>query len=284
MKILIVTGMSGSGKTKAMDYLEDIGYYCADNIPPALLHDFIDLLLKSKHTPDKVAICIDIRGVEANAEEDAYEIDNPSYTYKVLFMDANDWVLQSRYKETRRKHPLLEECNGITIDAIAKERKIITPMRSIADYYIDTSELSVADLKEEINHLFLDENEKGMNVMCMSYGTKYGGLNYVDLNFDVRCLPNPFYIPELKHKTGRDKAVYDYVFGNEAAIELRDKMFSLVDYLLPMYEKEGKTQVVIAFSCTGGKHRSVSFAKALYDHLLNSNYDVSVHHRDISKI
>ena len=285
MKFIVVTGMSGSGKSKAMEYLEDIGYYCIDNVPPAMLTEFIKLFANSDAVSDTVALGIDIRGGELYSDlSEAYnKLKTLAIDCKIMFLDASDHVLQSRYKETRRKHPLLDSCNGMLADAIATERKLITPVRDISEYFIDTSSLAPSELKNQINRLFLDEPNKGINIMCASFGTKYGSFEAADLCFDVRCLPNPFYIPELKNKTGLDKDVYDYVFDNLTAKALKSKLFDLVDYLIPLYINEGKTQLVIAFGCTGGKHRSVAFAKCLQEHLSRHGYSASVKHRDIKK-
>ena len=285
MKFVVVTGMSGSGKSKAMEYLEDIGYYCIDNVPPAMLTDFIKLFASSDNASNTIALGIDIRGGELYSDlNEAYvNLKDLAIDFKIMFLDASDHVLQSRYKETRRKHPLLDSCNGMLADAIATERKLITPVRHISEYFIDTSSLSPSELKTQINKLFLDEPSKGISIMCVSYGTKHGGFESADLNFDVRCLPNPFYVSELKDKTGLDKEVYDFIFDNLTAKALRIKLFDLIDYLIPLYINEGKTQLVIAFGCTGGKHRSVAFAKCLQEHLVRHGYDASTKHRDVKK-
>jgi len=285
MKFVVVTGMSGSGKSKAMEYLEDFGYYCIDNVPPAMLTEFLRLFSSNDSVSDTIALGIDIRGGELYSDlNEAYvKLKKLSIDCKIMFLDASDHVLQSRYKETRRKHPLLDSCNGMLGDAIATERKLITPVRHISEYFIDTSSLSPSELKNQINKLFLDEPSKGISIMCVSYGTKYGSFGSADLNFDVRCLPNPFYVEELKNKTGLDKDVYDFVFENLTAKALKSKLFDLVDYLIPLYINEGKTQLVIGFCCTGGKHRSVAFAKCMQEHLARHGYDVSANHRDIKK-
>ncbi len=284
MKFVIVTGMSGSGKSKAMEYLEDIGYYCIDNVPPKLLSEFIRLFSTSAIS-DTVAIGIDIRGGELYEDlSKAYDsLNSRDIECKLLFVDASDDVLLSRYKETRRKHPLLDSCNGMLTDAIATERALITPVRMLANIYIDTSNTQPNELKLEINRIFLDGSCNGIDIVCVSYGTKYGSFPSADLNFDVRCLPNPYYVEELQKKTGLDDFVYNYVFNNDNALILRDKIFDIIDFLIPLYIKEGKTQLVIAFGCTGGQHRSVSFARATYNHLIESGYDVAIKHRDANK-
>ncbi len=286
MNFVIVTGMSGSGKSKAMEYLEDIGYYCIDNVPPKLLTEFIRLFSTTSSISNDVALGIDIRGGELYQDLSiTYDnLNSMNFDCKLLFMDAADDVLLSRYKETRRKHPLLDSCNGMLMDAIATERALITPVRMLADMYIDTTNTMPNELKLEINRIFLDKAGKGIDIMCVSYGTKYGNFPSADLNFDVRCLPNPYYVDELRKKTGIDDAVYNYVFDNDDALTLREKIFDILDFLIPLYIKEGKTQLVIAFGCTGGQHRSVSFARATYNHLIEGGYDVAVKHRDADKV
>lgn len=285
MRFLIVTGMSGSGKSRAMDALEDIGYYCVDNVPPALIKEFTNLFLNTNTTADKVAFGVDIRSGEFYSKlgEELRGLRDGDINCQVLFLDAEDNVLLSRYKETRRKHPLLDNCKGILTDAIASERTLITPIRDLADFFLDTSHMSPAELKEQIGTIFLNKPKNGLNVLCVSYGTKHGSFNYADCCFDVRCLPNPFYIKELKSKTGLDDEVYNFVFESEEARAIFDKIKDLLDYTLPLYIREGKSQVVIAFCCTGGHHRSVSFARAISEHLIESGYNVTVNHRDINK-
>ncbi len=285
MRFLIVTGMSGSGKSRAMDALEDIGYYCVDNVPPSLLKEFTNLFLKTNATADKVAFGVDIRSGEFYSQLGAElrALREGDINCQVLFLDAEDNVLLSRYKETRRKHPLLDSCSGILIDAIASERTLITPIRDLAEFFLDTSHMSPAELKEQIGNMFLHKPKYGLNILCVSYGTKHGSFTYADCCFDVRCLPNPFYIKELKNKTGLDDEVYNYVFGSEEACSILDKIKDLLDYTLPLYIKEGKSQIVIAFGCTGGNHRSVSFARAISEHLIKEGYNVTVNHRDINK-
>ena len=285
MQILIVTGMSGSGKSRAMASLEDIGYYCMDNVPAALLGKISVLLAGLVNVPDKVAVGVDVRGGELYSELDTAlkELKSSDADSRVLFLDADDSVLINRYKETRRRHPLIDACNGVIVDAIAEERRLISGARSYADYFIDTTYMGVNDLKKQIDSLFLVSPEQGISILCVSYGTKHGSLNYADLCFDVRCIPNPFYVPELKPKTGLDDEVFSFVFSTDEAVTILKKLEDLIDYMLPLYVKEGKTQVVIAFCCTGGKHRSVSFARAMRDHLAAEGYNAAVNHRDINK-
>lgn len=285
MKLLIVTGMSGAGKSKAMDALEDIGFYCMDNVPPELLISLTDLLKNLKVSHQNVAIGVDTRSDEFYPviAQAIVKLKSDDIDCKVMFIDASDDVLLNRYKETRRRHPLIDACNDIITDAISKEREYITPIRNFSDYIVDTSFMAPSELKEHINSLFLKSPNSGINILCVSYGAKYGSFNYADLCFDVRCLPNPFYIDVLKKKTGLDDEIFDYVFSFDEAVEIKDKLFDLVDFMLPLYVKEGKSQLVIAFCCTGGKHRSVSFARAMSEHLIDAGYDVTVNHRDINR-
>lgn len=285
MRFLIVTGMSGSGKSKAMDALEDLGFYCIDNVPPSLLKEFVHLFTVRPGAAEKVAIGMDVRGGDLykDLSVSLRALHDDEVDYRILFLDCEDAVLLNRYKETRRKHPLLDSCNGMLADAIVTERSLISPVRDYADYFIDTSQMTAGELKEQITSLFLKRPRKGMNVLCVSFGAKYGVFSYADCCFDVRCLPNPYYVEALRDKTGLDDEVYEYVFHSDEAIELRDRLLSLFDFLLPLYMKEGKSQVVLAFCCTGGKHRSVSFARAAAEHLSAAGYDVTVNHRDVNK-
>ncbi len=284
MKFLIVTGMSGAGKSGAVSILEDIGYYCIDNIPPQLIPKFAEICLNNGQMK-KVAIVTDIRGGELFLELDAglnYLKEN-NMEASILFLDASDDVLIKRYKETRRKHPLDEQCHGSLQSAIDMERGILTSVRERADYYIDTSELSMGKLKETIYAIFLDDPNASMIVKVMSFGYKYGVSREADIVFDVRCLPNPFYIPELKHHTGKESCVSDYVMKFEQSQVLLAKLQDLLDFLIPLYIHEGKSQLVIAFGCTGGKHRSVTYAEAIYKYLSGKNIKCRISHRDIEK-
>lgn len=285
MRFLIVTGMSGSGKSKAMDALEDLGFYCIDNVPPALLKEFVRLFSARSVSSEQVAIGMDVRSGDLYKELGASlrTLRGEQVDYRILFIDCEDSVLINRYKETRRKHPLLDACNGMLPEAIVTERSLITPVRDYADYFIDTSQMSSAELKEQISSLFADRPKTGMNILCVSFGAKYGGFPYADCCFDVRCFPNPYYVEALRSKTGLDDDVYDYVFSSDEAVELRERLLSLFDFILPLYMKEGKSQVVLAFCCTGGKHRSVAFVRAVAEHLSAAGYDVTVNHRDVNK-
>lgn len=286
MQLLIVTGMSGAGKSSVMDVMEDIGYYCIDNIPPKLISRFVDLCRKSESTITKIAVAVDIRTGDMFAEifrswqslrhEDDVDV-------KVLFIEASDEVLIKRYKETRRKHPLDEKFNGNMHDAISYEWRQLSQLREIADYYIETSNLSAAQLKEQVKELFLNRSSDSLIIKLMSFGFKYGVSTESDLVFDVRCLPNPYYIEELRNHTGCESCVRDYVMSFEQSQELFGKLTDLIDYLIPLYVHEGKSQLVIAFGCTGGKHRSVTFAELMAKHLKENEYRVQKYHRDITK-
>lgn len=284
MQIVIVTGMSGSGKSSAMDVLEDIGYYCIDNLPPQLLGKFIDICRQTENKIEKLAISVDLRSGKLFG--DAYHVlrtleRTPELDVKVLYLEATDEVIIKRYKETRRKHPLDERFNGSLHSAIAYEREQLLPVKGIADYYIESSYISAAQLKKQIKDIFLDHESDSLLIKVMSFGFKYGASTEADLMFDVRCLPNPYYIPELKTHTGCEACVQDYVLSFEQSQELLKKLEDLLDFLIPLYIKEGKSRLVIAFGCTGGKHRSVTFAEQIGDHLLANGMRVSKQHRDI---
>lgn len=286
MQIVIVTGMSGSGKSSAMDVLEDIGYYCIDNLPPQLLGKFIDICRQTGNKIEKLAISVDLRSGKLFG--DAYHVlrtleRTPELDVKVLYLEATDEVIIKRYKETRRKHPLDERFNGSLHSAIAYEREQLLPVKGIADYYIESSYISAAQLKKQIKDIFLDHESDSLLIKVMSFGFKYGASTEADLMFDVRCLPNPYYIPELKTHTGCEACVQDYVLSFEQSQELLKKLEDLLDFLIPLYIKEGKSRLVIAFGCTGGKHRSVTFAEQIGDHLLANGMRVSKQHRDIGR-
>lgn len=286
MKVLIVTGMSGSGKSSVMDVMEDIGYYCIDNIPPKLIPQFMDLCRKSEGGLDKIAVAVDIRSGDMFAEifRSWQKLkSDTNVEVKVLFIEANDEVLIKRYKETRRKHPLDEKFNGNMHAAIAYERNQLSQLREIADYYIESSQYSAAQLKEQIKQIFLDNRSDSLVIKVMSFGFKYGVSTESDLVFDVRCLPNPFYVEELRNHTGLEECVQEYVMTSEQSQELFGKLTELIDFLLPLYIQEGKSQLVIAFGCTGGKHRSITFAELISAYLVENGYKVQKYHRDITK-
>lgn len=283
MQFVIITGMSGSGKSSAVNVLEDIGYYCVDNMPPELIPKFANICSQSDGKIDKVAFVVDIRGGDLflKLQDTVKQLQGEGVSLKILFLDSSDDVIVRRYKETRRKHPLGEVSYGNIRKAIETEREILRPIKAQADFYIDTSRSSTAQFKERLYSIFLGNNEF-MHIDVQSFGFKFGAMSEGDLVFDVRCLPNPFYVPELKNKTGLDKDVYDYVLSFDEAKVLLGKLTDLIDYLIPLYEKEGKSQLVIAFGCTGGKHRSVTFAEAVAEHLRKQGHRIRITHRDIN--
>ncbi|MBP3379606.1 MAG: RNase adapter RapZ [Ruminococcus sp.] len=286
MKLLIVTGMSGSGKSSIMDVMEDIGYYCIDNIPPKLIPQFVDLCRKSETGIDKIAVAVDIRTGDMFTEIfrawQTLKSEN-DVEVKVLFAEANDEVLIKRYKETRRKHPLDDKFSGNMHEAIRYERMQLSQLREIADYFIETSQYSSSQLKEQVKGLFLDNSSDSLSIKIMSFGFKYGVSTEADLVFDVRCLPNPYYIEELRNHTGLEECVREYVMLSEQSQELFARLSELIEFLIPLYIREGKSQLVIAFGCTGGKHRSITFAELMADYLIENNYRVQKYHRDITK-
>lgn len=285
MEMIIITGMSGAGKSRVIDTMEDIGYYCVDNMPAKLIGKFSELAAQSEGSISKMAVVIDARGgnmfKDLGRELDSF--DRSGRPYRLLFLDCDNDVLMRRYKETRRKHPLFDPEHPSIEQAIKMERQLLSDARQRADYIIDTTHLAPVQLKEKISNIFLDNLSTGMLINCMSFGFKYGYPSEADLVFDVRCLPNPFYINELKTKTGINLEVRDYVMSWPQSKELFEKLKDLIDFLIPLYVAEGKSQLVIAMGCTGGKHRSVTFAELMYQHLLDKDRNVTVNHRDITK-
>ncbi len=284
MKLVIVTGMSGAGKTVALKMLEDIGFYCVDNLPISLVDKFVQLVSGGTDIK-KTALGLDIRSGEelGNLDEILENWRGSDVDVQVLFLDANDAVLIKRYKETRRTHPLAGA--GRLENGIEKEREKLAFLKKEADYIIDTSMLLTRELRKELEKIFLqDARYKNMYVTVLSFGFKYGIPEDADLVFDVRFLPNPYYDEHLRPLTGQVQAVRDYVMqGGTAEIFLK-KLYDMIDFLLPNYINEGKNQLVIAVGCTGGKHRSVTVARALYEHLeAAGEYGIRIDHRDIDK-
>lgn len=286
MELLVITGMSGAGKSVVVDAVEDAGYFCIDNIPPKLLVTFAQLLESSSQNYSKVAVVCDIRsgrGFE-NIFDFLNDLNKAGYSHKIFFIDANDAVLIKRYKETRRVHPMLNDNGGSLAQSITKEREKLSGLKGVADYYLDSSDLTAAQCKARVAMLLDDSIDTSLHIHCMSFGFKYGMPSDCDLMFDVRCLPNPFYIPELKEHTGLEDCVCDYIMNFEESRELLKKLCDMLDFLVPLYIKEGKRQLVIGFGCTGGRHRSVCFAENLHRHFSNSdNLSLTVSHRDIKK-
>ena len=287
MKLLIVSGLSGSGKSVSMNALEDIGYFCMDNIPAWLLPKIVAFSRAGDSQLDRVAISMDVRGCRSQEEirEALAQLDLQQTPYKILFLDSSDDVLCRRYKETRRRHPISQAEDIPTVEALAKEREILRPLLDRADYVIDTSLLSTAQNKERICDLFLPGGgaKAAMRLTVMSFGFKFGLPGEADLVLDVRCLPNPFYVPQLKHKTGLDQEVADYVMSFEASRELLARIEYLLDYALPLYVREGKSELTIAVGCTGGKHRSITFARKIADYCQKLGYATSTQHRDAAR-
>lgn len=284
MRFVIVTGMSGAGKLTAQKFLEDMGFYCVDNLPVPLISKFVELMLEPNREVTKVVLGIDVRADQPfeDVEEALQGLKEKGISYEVLFMNATDSVLQKRYKETRRIHPLAS-ADERAIDGIKKERLILEKMKSSADYVIDTSHLYTGELKEELERIFLkNESYNSLMVNIMSFGFKHGIPTDADLIFDVRFLPNPFYIEELKEKTGNDKEVQDYVMGFEDAGIFLQKLTDMIEFLIPNYVKEGKNQLIIGIGCTGGKHRSVTLANELYAQMKDKgSYGLKIWHRDV---
>jgi len=282
VRFVIVTGMSDAGKLTAQKMMEDMGYYCVDNLPVPLIAKFVDFILEPKREVTKVVLGIDVRADQSFDEvmTALATIKESGVEYEVLFMEASDSTLQKRYKESRRKHPLA--LDGRVIDGIKQERKILEEMKASADYVIDTSHLLTRELKEELESIFVkNENYNSLMVNIVSFGFKHGIPADVDLVFDVRFLPNPFYIDELKNKTGNEKEVRDYVMSFEEAGVFLQKLTDMIFFLIPNYIKEGKNQLIIGIGCTGGMHRSVTLANELYEKMKDQgNYGLKITHRD----
>lgn len=285
MELLIVTGMSGAGKSQAANVLEDIGFYCVDNIPPAIIPSFVELSARSGDLLNKMAIVTDMRGgILFDEIENVLEsLRNNHIEYKILFLDSSDDVLIRRYKENRRKHPLSDSENMSVSAAVKKEREMLKKIRFMSDYIVDTSHISISQLKVQLSNIFCGSVSNVLKIQCKSFGFKYGSDTEADLVVDVRCLPNPFYVEELKEKTGLDKEVRDYVMDSKDSKEFLSRLLAFIDCAVPLYAKEGKSQLIISIGCTGGKHRSVTFAKLIGEHLINENYNCSIEHRDIYK-
>lgn len=286
MEFLIILGYSGAGKSTALRTLEDINYYCVDNLPPVLIETFYDLCKKStEDRMKKVAIVTNIRTDEEldDMGKVIMKFHQDKKDYKILFLDAKIDTIIKRYKETRRKHPLVTDDDSFTNDAIMIENKLLQSLKEHSSYIIDTTSLSSAQLRDRVQTLFYGDTNKILNVTCMSFGFKYGVPTEADLIFDVRCLPNPFYIPELKHLTGLEESVREYVLKWDSTQGLIQKIIDYIDFSLPLYREEGKSQLVVAFGCTGGKHRSVTLARHLYYHFMDNGQRTSIHHRDIRK-
>ena len=282
--MVVLTGVSGAGKSTAMGFLEDVGYYCIDNMPPELMTTFVSLLAKGNEY-GKVAIVCDVRSssVFENLLSSISEIEEYGYYVRVIYLDVDDKEALKRYKLTRRKHPFADKFSGSIQNAVSYEKEILAPLRERADYIVDTSETDTPKLRARLTQILLNSEQDVMNIHCMSFGFKHGIPAEADFVIDVRCLPNPYWVDELRNKTGLDKDVYDYVFSFDSSKELLNKLIDFLDYLNPLYIKEGKSQIVFAIGCTGGNHRSVAFAEALKSHFSKKWDNVSVNHRDIDR-
>ena len=285
MRFVIVTGMSGAGKSTALKILEDEGYFCADNLPIPLVEKFADLAFTPEREYNKVALGVDIRsGREITGLQSVLEqLTRKGLKYEILYLDARDGVLVKRYKETRRSHPLAR--SGRLEEGIRAEREALAFLKKQADYILDTSNLLTRELREAMAKIFVNLQEyKNIFITVLSFGFKYGIPGDSDLVFDVRFLPNPYYVPELKLKTGEDQEVQDYVMGFELSHRFLEKLEDMIEFLLPNYVSEGKNQLVISIGCTGGKHRSVTLAEKLFQYLgSHAEYGVKLEHRDIRK-
>ena len=286
MRFVIVTGMSGGGKSTAMRLLEDMGFYCVDNLPVLLIDKFIELLSMPNTEISRVALGLDVRTDQSflQTEKILRSLRQNGLVFEVLFMDASDSVLVKRDKESRRIHPLCTPEHGRVEDGIAREREVLRQIKKEADYVIDTSKLLTRELKEELDRIFLKNEEySSLIINICSFGFKHGIPADADLVFDVRFLPNPFYVDELKYLTGNDRGVQEYVMGFPEAGIFLDKLTDLLQFLIPNYIREGKYQLVVGIGCTGGKHRSVTLANELYRRLKGGRegYGVTLSHRDI---
>ncbi len=285
MKFIIVTGMSGAGKSTVLNFLEDDGYFCVDNLPPALLPKFVEICQNPESNLNQVAIGLDVRGIKyfdkLYVELEKFMDDRKDF--EIFFLESSDEVLVKRYKETRRKHPL-EEADERLIDSIKKERKQLKKMREVSDKIIDTSKLLTRDLRDAIYKLTRDgANYNNLTVTILSFGFKYGIPSDADLVFDVRFIPNPYYKPELRALTGNDKKIQDFVMDFDVSKQFLDQLVKMLEFLIPNYVKEGKNNLIIAIGCTGGKHRSVTLANELYKKISTDNSTVYCEHRDTYK-
>ena len=284
MRFVVVTGMSGGGKRTALKMLEDAGYYCVDNLPVSLVERFMELISMPDSEINEVALGMDVRTDQSfqDATRILQELREKGYDFEILFMDADEQALIKRYKETRRIHPLASD--GRVEEGIRKEREILENIRRTADYVIDTSNLLTRELKEELDRIFVNnEDYNSLMVTIMSFGFKNGIPADADLVFDVRFLPNPFYIDEMRTKTGKDPEVRDYVMSFQESRDFLEKLTDMLLFLIPNYVKEGKYRLVVAIGCTGGKHRSVTLANALFEEMKDQGeYGLKLYHRDIN--
>ena len=282
-RIIVVTGMSGSGKTQACRCLEDLGYFCVDNLPPVFIPKFVELCSHASSHVNKVVFVVDTRSREFfdNLVQILEDMDKKNLDYEMLFMDASDDAIIRRYKETRRRHPMAPSSR--ISDGVAKERARLESVRGKATYLIDTSNLSKAELRDKIKLLFGKSESSSMNISILSFGFKYGMPMDADIVLDVRFLPNPFYIENLRHKSGSVAEVAEYIAEKPVTQEFLKRLDNLIEFLVPQYVKEGKSQLVIAVGCTGGMHRSVFTAKHIFDLISSNGYTANLEHRDLMK-
>lgn len=286
MDIIIVSGMSGSGKNSVNKIIEDFGYFCIDNMPAELITELLNVYAKNPERNKRISLTLDIRD-EKNIGRIVEVINNlkntQNLTCRVIFLDASDDVIISRYKETRRIHPLVLTGNMSLKDALVAERRYIAPIRNSADFILDTTFLKISQAREIVAGMIGVKYNAELMISCMSFGYKYGIPQEADLVFDVRCLPNPYYVPELKKHTGLEACVYDYVLSFDQSKQFLEKLSDFLAYLIPMYIEEGKAHLTIAIGCTGGKHRSVSMVRAINDRLIEAGYVSGAVHRDLNR-
>lgn len=283
-ELIILTGVSGAGKSTAMGFMEDVGYYCIDNMPPELMATFVGLLSKGDEY-NKVAMVIDVRSshIFEKIISSIADVKKLGYDTKIVYLDINNTEALKRYKLTRRKHPFSDKFSGSIQDAINYEKEILAPLRLKADYIIDTSTTDTPKLRARLAQILLGGDREIMNIHCVSFGFKFGVPASADFVIDVRCLPNPYWNEALRDKTGLDEDVKNFVFSFDESNELLKKLIDLLDFLNPLYIKEGKSQIVFAIGCTGGNHRSVAIAEALKEYFSKKWDNVSVSHRDIDR-
>lgn len=282
IRLVIITGMSGAGKTQVVRVMEDLGYFCVDNLPPMLISKFFELCSQSGGAVHKIALVVDIRGGEFfdSLLETLEEMESQGHLYEILFLEAADETLIRRYKESRRRHPMAQQ--GRISEGILKERAKLSPIRGRATHIIDTSSLSNNELREQIIGLFASDQEyERMNITVVSFGFKYGIPMDADMVFDVRFLPNPFYVESLRRHSGEEPDVAEYIWKWPITQQFMKKLGGLIDFLIPNYIKEGKSQLILAIGCTGGLHRSVFVARRIYEELRKKGYKVNLEHRDL---
>lgn len=285
MEILILTGMSGAGKTHVANALEDLGYYCVDNMPAVMLLEFINIYKQIPNKTPLVAFVIDVRGTQDfHALSEQVETLKAENMCRFMFLDCADEAIITRYKETRRIHPLTMLQNLPMREAIAKERELLNEIKQKSDFVVDTTKFTSYQLKDRIISLISSSTKGGLTINCMSFGFKYGIPSEADLVFDARCFPNPFYVLSLRDKTGLDIEVADYILSHKQTVEFIAKLKDMIDFLLPHYTNEGVSQLILSVGCTGGKHRSVCISEILKKHLLEIGYNAVAVHRDINKI